>query len=289
MLALVKKADQEGKSSIETGIKPARLHVRNYLNTDRLIDKLTASVYRHHVKRYDLNWVPQDKKDCVKWVNKVLGGDFDPRQKDIIEAEKFFDIELVKSWATYNYTLPDDTILQGILRTRGTIDLIIQVDKNIYEVVDYKSGKKTDWSTGKQKTLQDIQNDIQPRMYHYVLSQLYPNKQIIITMLYINSGGPVTLYYDDQDLIKTEKMLQYYFKTIKEAKPICRKSWKCTRFCGYGKKTFCDTSIAPITHDKTLTQCEQIQYNLLHRSEQQVLEHMTNGNLLQNLEKYNQG
>ena len=53
LLALVKKADQEGKSSIETGIKPARLHVRNYLNTDRLIDKLTASVYRHHVKRYD--------------------------------------------------------------------------------------------------------------------------------------------------------------------------------------------------------------------------------------------
>lgn len=288
LLAIIKKADQDGKSSIRTDLKPATLYVKNYLTTDRLIDKLTSSVYKTHTQKYALDWKPADKKDCIKWVNKVLGSEFDPRKHNIIDAEGFFDIEIVEPWAAYNYTLPDGNKLRAFLKLKGTIDVVTQVYDAV-EIIDYKTGKRKDWVKGTQKSISDIKDDIQPRMYHYVISKKYPNKQVIVTMFYVNDGGAFSVYYNKNDLDKTKQLIQHYFKSIQQASPICSKSWRCSKFCEYGKTTFEDTKVAPIIHNRILTKCEQLQYILQHKTEEDIMTNMCYGNLLNNLDRYHQG
>jgi len=291
LLALLKKADQDGKISIQTQTTPARLHVKNYLTTNRLIDKLTGSIYNSYRDKYDLNWTAQDKKDCVNWVNKILGGEFDPRHHNIIDAEYFFDIEIVESWSVYKYELPNENILKGFLHILGTIDLIIKTKTGI-EVIDWKTGQRKDWNkdTNEKKTIDDIRNDIQPRMYHYVLSKKFPDQQIIVTMVYINDGGEFSVYFDKKDLSKTKKLIQHYFKTIQGAIPICHKSWKCNKFCNFGKTGFDNTSVIPLfSNDKMFTKCEQMEYVLQHKTVNQALTHMCNGSLEENLNAYRQG
>lgn len=291
-LALLKKADQEGKKHIK--LSNDILHTKDYLQTNKSLDKLTKKIYKLHTKKYDLAWTTKDEKDCITWVRKTLdswSGEFDPRYRNIIDAEPFFDIEIIKPWSAYKYELPNGEILQGFLKLRGTIDLVTQLDNNKknLEVIDYKSGKRKDWNTGQIKTIDDIKNDIQPRMYHYVLSKQYPDLPIMVTMLYINDGGPFSVYYNDDDIDKTENLLQNHFKQIQEATPTCHKSWKCNRFCTYGMTTFQGTSIIPICHDRMFTKCEQMEYTLKYKSVNQVLTHMSNGNLQDNLNVYNRG
>ena len=289
LLALLKKADQEGKTYIKSS--NSQLHTKDYLQTNKSLDKLTKKIYKLHTKKYDLNWVDQDQKDCIKWVRKTLvswDGKFDPRERNIIEPEMFFDIEIIKPWSAYKYELSNGKILQGFLKLRGTIDLICNMDNTI-EILDWKTGKFLDWATSTPKTTESLKDDIQVRMYHYIVSKLYPNHQIIITMVYINNVGPISIYLNDDDISKTEKILKNHFQTMRDSSPICKKSWKCGRFCEYNKSDFSNTTVTPIKHDKILSKCEQISYILQYRDEQQVITNMTNGNIFNNLEKYNQG
>jgi hypothetical protein len=292
LLACIKQAEQNGKKSISTDMGISRLKVVDYLKTEKNLDKLTGRLYDIHVEKYSqLNWLDADKKDCVKWVRKTLvdwSGKFDPRIRDIIEPELFFDIEIVRPWSAYKYELPSGEILQGFLNVRGTVDLITSVDDHI-EVIDWKTGKFWDWSTSKPKTAEGLKDDMQVRMYHYVLSQLYPDKQIIITMVYLNNAGPISVYLDDADIIKTETLIKNYFQTIRDSTPTCNKSWKCTKFCEFGKNTFEGTKITPLKSGRLMTMCEQLQYVLQHRDERQVLTNMVNGDICENLGKYNQG
>lgn len=292
LLACMKKADQECKKTITTDMGISRLKVADYLHDTKKLDKLTERLYNIHMeKSSQLKWEVRDKKDCITWVRKTLdswNGRLDPRTLDIIEPEMFFDMEIVKPWSAYKYELPDGEVLQGFLRLRGTIDLTTILGNDI-EVVDWKTGKFWDWTTSQPKTAEGLKNDIQVRMYHYILSKLYPDKQIIITMVYINNVGPISVYLNDADILKTENIIKKYFQTIKESSPTCTKSWKCNRFCEYNKTTFADTAVIPIKHTKILTMCEQTTYGLQHRSEQQILSNMVNGNIKDVLEKYNQG
>ena len=293
LLALLKKAHQDGKKSITTDMGIKRLNVKDYLDTDNSLDRLTSKLYNLNRKKYgDLAWKDQDEKDCVKWVYKTLDsweGKFDPRTRNIIQAEDFFDIEIMQPWSTYNYELSDGTILNGFFSIKGTIDLVTWADKNIIEIIDYKTGKRKDSNTGDIKEIKDIKEDIQPRMYHYVLSQQYPDAQIIVTMLYINDGGPYTVYYDKSDIAKTEKIIKNYYQTIKAASPTCNKSWKCNRFCSFGMSTFEGTKILPLNHGWPLTQFDQLSYVLNYETEEQVLANMSNKNLGEVLNAYVQG
>ena len=295
LLACIKKADQEGQKTITTDMGISRLKVKDYLSTTRLLDKLTCRLYDIHTKKYpQLKWKDVDQKDCIKWVCKTLdgwGGQFDPRSRNIIEPEMFFDIEIVKPWSAYKYTLPDGTKLQGFFSIKGTIDVVTELDKNTIEVVDYKSGRyRKDWNTGEEKTIEYIRNEIQPRMYHYVLGQKYPDKQVMVTMLYINAGGPFSVYYDHSDIAKTEKIIKKYYQEIKKAKPHCVKTWKCSKMCEYGKTDFSDTLVTPlIRDDRYLTKCAQMEYVLQHKTVEDAMKHMCCGELTKNLDRYNQG
>ena len=228
-----------------------------------------TSQFKHHV------WEIKDYKDCHLWVKKALtdhNGDFDPRNRLILQPEQHFDIVIKKPWAYYKYKTKNEE-LEGYLAIKGTIDLITKVNDDTIEIVDWKTGRRLDWATGEEKTLAKLQNDPQLRIYHYAVSQLYPNiAHIIFTINFINDGGAFSVCYDKSDLPKTEEMIRQKFETIKNTKaPQLNKSWKCSKLCHFGKTTFENTHVLPIIEyrdnqlckvDTNMTKCEQVKHDI---------------------------
>lgn len=197
---------------------------------------------------------------------------FDPRNRLIICPEQRFDLEIKKPWAQYSYDSPEGK-LEGYLGLKGTIDLITQIDDNFYEIVDWKTGRRINWATGEEKTQEKLENDPQLRIYHYAVQQLYPNiDNIMVTINFINDGGPFSICFDKSDIPKTEDMLRQKFETIKQVnRPRLTKTWMCSKLCHFGKTTFENTHIEPmieyrdnqvIAKDHIMTKCEQIKHDI---------------------------
>jgi hypothetical protein len=234
--------------------------------TEKIYNYYTSQ-FKHHV------WEPKDYKDCHLWVNKAItehNGNFDPRNRNILQPEQHFDIVIKKPWAYYKYNKEN---LEGYLAIKGTIDLITKVNDNTIEIIDWKTGKRLDWATGQEKTLAKLQDDPQLRIYHYAVSNLYPEyDHIMVSINFINDGGAFTICYDKNDLPKTENMIRMKFDAIKNTKiPQLNKSWKCSKLCHFGKTTFENSSILPIIEyrdhqickvDTYMTKCEQIKHDI---------------------------
>lgn len=182
-------------------------------------------------------WKNDDFKDCTEWMLKLINfndGQFNPLLLDIIAPEKFFDLEINKPWAIYNY--PDGE--KGKLRIRGTVDLVTKIDNKALHLIDFKTGKRLDWATGKEKTYLDFYKDAQLLLYHYALRRIFPEyNQVVITIFYINDGGPFTLCFEDEHLKDFEIILQRRFtKVLNTIKPKrIWGSWKCSKLCEFYK------------------------------------------------------
>lgn len=240
------------------------------------LDHITEQVYDYYTSQFKHHeWDVKDFKDCRLWVNKAItayNGSFDPRNRDILQPEQHFDIVIKKPWAYYKYQMKDE-ILEGHLAIKGTIDLITKVDDNTIEIVDWKTGRRLDWATGEEKTLAKLQNDPQLRIYHYAVSQLYPDiEHILVSINFINDGGAFTVCYDKSDLTKTEDMIRQKFDIIKNTTvPKLNKTWKCTKLCHFGKTTFQNSHVLPILEyrdnqlcniDQLMTKCEQVKHDI---------------------------
>jgi len=133
-----------------------------------------------------------------------------------------------------------------------------------------------------------LTNDPQLRLYHYAMSYLYPDYDVIIPSVYfINKvdkidGGVFSIPFTKLDIAKTEDMIKKRFRAIKYNKnPRLTKTWKCKRLCHFGKQTFEGTHIQPEIEyrdgqftkpGKIMTQCQQIhnnvqQHGMLHTIE----------------------
>jgi hypothetical protein len=256
---------------------------------DYNLTHITEKVYNYYTSQFKHHaWEPKDYKDCHLWVNKALtdhNGDFDPRNRIILQPEQHFDIVIKKPWAYYKYKTKNED-LEGYLAIKGTIDLITKVNDDTIEIVDWKTGKRLDWATGEEKTLAKLQNDPQLRIYHYAVSNLYPNiSHIIFTINFINDGGAFSVCYDKSDLPKTEDMIRQKFETIKHTKaPQLNKSWKCNKLCHFGKTTFDNTHVLPILEyrdgqlcrvDNTMTKCEQVKHDIELKGIENVVDEYT--------------
>jgi hypothetical protein len=270
ILAVIKKAEQDNQSNINDDI--AGIIDINKYDLDNIIDIIYdhySSSAKHH------KWSPKDKKDCSEWVYKAIkfnDGMFDPRNRKILEPEQHFDFTINKPWSEYSFKT-DDGIMSGNLALKGTIDLITLVNDNTIEIIDWKTGRRLDWATGQEKTQEKLENDPQLRIYHYAISQLYPNiDHIIFSIYFINDGGPFSICFDKSDLQKTEDMLRQKFEIIKASKkPKLHKSWMCNKLCHFGKTNFSDSNILPILEYRDsqtckqgdfMTKCEQIKHDL---------------------------
>lgn len=197
----------------------------------------------HHISKIEpqYEWESDDFTTCKKWVWSALnykGGMFNPLKQDIVQPEQFFDITFEDSWAAYNYKLPNGEVLKGQFGIKGTVDLVVKLDDGVYEMIDYKTGRRMDWNTGEEKTYEKLCNDPQLRMYHYAVSKMMPEiEQIIVTIFYINDGGVISMNFTRDDLVKTEKMIEKRFNVIRNThKPKkIYPNWKCTKLCHFGK------------------------------------------------------
>jgi hypothetical protein len=260
VLAWIKLSQQNGQKTYIDDILDT-IEVDNY-DLDNIIDGVYAyytSRFKHH------QWDAKDLKDCRLWVNKTLidhNGVFDPRSRTIVSPEKHFDITINKSWAEYKYETPNG-ILEGQLAIKGTIDLITKVNNSTLEVIDYKTGKRLDWATGQEKTLEKLYKDPQLKIYHYALSKTYPEyDHIIMTINFINDGGAFSICFDKSDIPETENIIRKKFEEIKRCKkPKLNKTWKCTKLCHFGKHTFENHSnILPVLEYRDGQVCKQGQY-----------------------------
>ena len=271
ILAIIKKKQQDNISSFDDEAV-GKVNVKKY-SLDNIIKK-TYQYYTNQLTHH--TWEVKDYNDCHNWVNKAIAyndGAFDPRNRDILCPEQHFDLEIKKPWAKYSFDTPEGK-LQGYLGLKGTIDLITKASDNMIEIIDWKTGRRLDWATGKEKTLEKLQTDPQLMIYHYAISKLYPQfDSIMVTIYFINDGGPFSVLFDKSDLQKTEQMLQKKFEIIRQTqRPRLNKTWMCNKLCHFGKSDFqnSDTLLPVIEYregqccakDSFMTKCEQIKHDI---------------------------
>jgi hypothetical protein len=234
-LARVKKAQQDGLTSYDD---EAFGHVDIGDVTPEWAARRAYDYYTRLAPHHE--WLSYDLKDCIAWTNKAISinnGMFDPRLRRIVEAEKKFDFVIDKPWAYYKYEV-DGEVVEGQLGLKGTMDLVVEDDPGLIEVIDWKTGKRTDWAKIQEntKTYIDLRYDPQLCLYHYAANHLYPEaEEIFLTIIYINSGGPFTLCFEHSDLELTERIIRRKFDIIRETtRPELVKTWKCSKFCYFG-------------------------------------------------------
>ena len=275
--AVCKKGLQDGKKIIVDD-QIGRVSTGNY--KPEYLNKIVSRVYKYYTDRLTHHtWTDKDARDCEAWAWKALqynDGMFDPRNRDVVAAEPRFDFVIPADWAKYSYVI-DGQPMEGNLSMKGTIDLVTDLGDGVYEVVDWKTGKRLDWATGKQKTQSSLFSDAQLRIYHYAVKHMFPDvSSFLITIYFINDGGAYTVHFQDKDLADTETMLQQKFEFIKttDNPKLIRQldppqSWKCSKLCHQGMSTFDDTHVTPITEHRpkqitrygnTMTKCEQTKY-----------------------------
>jgi hypothetical protein len=204
------------------------------------VKKVVKKCYDNNVANSPHQYFITDYEDCLEWTEKVLnykGGIVDPRTLDIISAEQSFDIEIKEDWAKYTFTLPNKEIWAGYLSVKGNIDLITKVDDNTIEFIDWKSGKRVNWNTGQEKDEEALKKDPQLLLYYYALRSLYPDKQVMLSIYFINYGGIYSIYFDDSDLEKAKGLIRNRFEEIVRTKNPrrIREKWQCQKFCHFRK------------------------------------------------------
>ena len=283
IMAVAKKAKQDGLSSFVDDI------LGEVPSSGYDLNDITERIYTYYSTAFSYhNWQPKDLKDCINWTWKAVkfnDGMFDPRKRNVVEAEPHFDFEVDEPWAKYEYNLNDEKI-NGTLSMKGTIDLVTKVDDGFYEIVDWKTGRRLDWATGEEKTFAKLTKDPQLRIYHYAASQLYPEAdQIMITIYFINDGGPFSICFTKKDMPETKKMIRKKFEEIKSTRiPRLKRSWKCSKICHQGMSTFEGTDVHPMLetrhgkvtpYGQVMTKCEQVRYEIEKKGMDRIVSEYT--------------
>lgn len=218
---------------------------------------LLAAFNYYRKKENHLSFNTDDLKECKKWFQHVLDDkDYSPLHRDIFTTEQFFDIEIKEPWAHYSSVIKGEKY-EGNLRIRGTVDMIYNLEgkeKGI-EYVDWKTGQRKNWATGKKKYLTDFYHDPQLMIYHYALRHTYPDIDLMVfTVYYVKDGGPYTIALDRDDLQISTDMIRDRFETIKQTQTpeTIWGDYKCFKMCGFGQNHFPGTnqSICQFIHQK---------------------------------------
>jgi hypothetical protein len=259
VLGNVKKCVQDGVDVCEDKAL-GNINIDLAMTSDEYIAELLQKSFAYYTdpSRSIHHHKLTEERECLQWVFKALSnsdGIFDPRKRDIIAVEPYFEIELDYPWATYDYG--DGS--KGQLVLKGTIDLVTKTGENRGEVIDWKTGGQKDWAKGIDKNFFTLLRDTQLMIYHYALTQKYPDiNHWAMTMNYINKDGAHTMPYGPKELVKTEQMLKRQFERIQQTtrpqlKPLER--FFCSRVCTFGKdmsKKDPTKTICQYTHDKLL-------------------------------------
>lgn len=285
-LAGLKKADQDANGRVkylkikDDALKEVKCK-RSDLMSEELIDQLLDASFKFYTGTSVHSWDMSDKHMCHNLIWKTLkynAGQFDPRQRNVIEPEPHFDIPIEEDWAKFEYKMPDGKIIQGQLAIKGTIDLVTKVDDDTIEVIDWKTGRRLDWATGEEKTYEKLCSDPQLLLYNYAISKLFPEyKQAIMSIFFIKDGGPFSMCFDKSDQKNFLEMLRARFQEIQKndaPRPISsdRSNWKCTKLCHFCKNNwpgtdqnmciYIESHLAKHGMEKTLANCTRTGFDI---------------------------
>jgi hypothetical protein len=202
-------------------------------------------------------WMSADREKCQSWTWDVLlfnDGMFSPVNRNVVMPEQFFEIVVEEDWAKYEYELPDGRRYAGNLVLRGTMDLVTRVGPRMIEYIDWKTGKRRCWIKDKIKEYPDMHEDFQLRLYHYALCHLYPKDDIMMTIYFIQDGGPYSLCLHRSDLPATMSMIRTEFEKIQKDNTPSRiidknpKNWKCQRLCHFYNDAHPDSGLSTCNH-----------------------------------------
>jgi len=255
MLAAIKLAEQDDKDSFvidDMGeFKVAEINRSVEKCTDLAFDSYKASEPQFNwdispYKKYDgkiANMHPRDI--CHYWVNLAItadGGYFNPLNHKIIAPEIKFDLEINEPWAKYEYNISGKKHI-GNLRVVGTSDLVVEIDKDTYEIIDWKTGSMMDWNTMRKKSYQDFEKEFQILLYGYALDRVFKDKELIFTIFYIRDGGPTTIALDQKKKDAGLALIKEKFLEIKSDNFPDKKVQKaCTTFCFFGTNNYPNTN-----------------------------------------------
>lgn len=238
LLARKKLASQNNQVEFHDSELEKTWAVDNFTPNDAI-----QEAWSHYSTTTPFDWQAKDYKDVKKWMLVALefnDGMLSPLKRTVVQPEQHFDFLIEKDWARYEFPMPDGTINKGYLGLKGTVDLILAVDEqpDVLEYIDFKSGKRLDWASGEPKDYAKLRDDPQMRLYHYALSRLYPEaKSIIVTIFYLQDGGPFSLPFSREDIPITEAMIRKRFETIRDCEMPKRikPNWRCGKLCQFEK------------------------------------------------------
>jgi len=251
------------------------------LYTKKFVKDLMDRSYEYYTSMDEHKYYPADFKFCEKQVDTALtynDGQFDPRNRTIVDTEPTFDIPIEEDWAKFEYEMPDGTKLNGQLAIKGTIDLVTQIDDGVIEVIDWKTGQRKNWATGEEKTYEKLLEDPQLLLYNYAISKLYPDyEQAIMSIFFTRDGGPFSMCFDTSDQDRFLGMLKARYEEIKNnirPKPIKqnRMDFRCQKLCHFYKNNWPGTNTTMCQHvegrlhaigyKETLKECTKEGFNI---------------------------
>ena len=118
VLAALKKATQELKPrqkylEIEDDAIGKYRIDKSLLLLDETVNDILEKSFASYTSESKHEWTNGDKKECAKLVWNTLkfnGGQFDPRNRDIIDPEPHFDIPIEEDWAKFTYEIDGKTV-----------------------------------------------------------------------------------------------------------------------------------------------------------------------------------
>lgn len=183
VLASCTKELQEKPDGKRLSIKDDAIGKVNFtpakLKTKKFIMDTLARSYEHYTSTCEAKhkYTGSDFKFCQVQTFNALDfndGQFDPRNRKIVDTEPQFDIAIDEPWAKFKYDVDGETF-EGQLAIKGTIDLVTEVEEGIIEVVDWKTGQRKNWATGEKKL---TKNYLKIRNCYCIIT-LYPNCTLI--------------------------------------------------------------------------------------------------------------
>ena len=201
------------------------------------VNCLIKRSYEYYIKENpSFNWTQEDFNQTANLAWLTIE-QFDPRDYEIVEAELDFDMPI---------DLPGCVIeLQGkklAIRVKGFIDLVYK-EGNQLGILDFKTGARKDWVSGKVKGIDELSDDLQLCLYYYVCCNLFPDKEICVNILYVRDGGMYTVPISANYIEEMENTIESHLEEIRACtlpKPLSstQSHFKCG-YCHYSKsKTF---------------------------------------------------
>lgn len=229
---------------LEILAKARRLGATKLYESKRTDPKYLLDIYWKN--RFVPKWGhdPKNYNFCHDQIQSVLNSNFNPLKLKVLKTEHQFEIELnIPGFQFEHYDYYTNAKESGNIKLRGTIDLITEAAPDTLEIIDYKTGQRSDWVTGKPKDLEAFFKDIQLKMYNLSTSKLYSQyKYRLFTIIYTRDGGPFTITLDENDINDVLNIFRIEINKIRNNdKPTRLKterydqSWKCKYVCQFGK------------------------------------------------------